>query len=40
MSIDKSGNKKWYADAEFAVYKEIRSHTGGFITMGTVVSYV
>ena len=40
MSIDKSGNIKWYVDASFAVHKDIRSHTGGFITMGTGGSYV
>ena len=40
MSIDKSGNIKWYVDALFAVHKDMRSHTGGFITMGTGGAYV
>ena len=35
LSIDKSGNIKWYVDAAFAVHKDMRSHTGGFMTMGT-----
>ena len=34
LSINKSGNIKWYVDAAFAVHKDIRSHTGGFMTMG------
>ena len=34
-SIDKSGNIKWYVDAAFAVQKDMRSHTGVFLTMGT-----
>ena len=40
LSIDKSGNIKWYVDASFAVHKDMRSHTGGFMTMGTGGSYV
>ena len=40
MSIKKSGNIKWYIDAEFAVHKDMRSHTGGFMTMGTGGGYV
>ena len=40
LSIDKSGNIKWYVDAECAVYMDTRSHTGGFTTIGTVGSYV
>ena len=35
LTIDKSGNIKWYVDASFAVHKDTRSHTGGFMTMGT-----
>ena len=35
LSIDKSGNIKWYVDALFAVHKDMRSHTGDFMTMGT-----
>ena len=40
MSINKSGNIKCYVDAEFAVHKDMRSHTGGFMTMGTGGTYV
>ena len=40
FSIDKSGNIKWYVDASFAVHKDTRSHTGGFMTMGTGGAYV
>ena len=34
-SIDNSGNIKWYVDAEFAVHKNMRTHTDGFVTMVT-----
>ena len=40
MSIDKSGNIKWYVDTAFTVHKDMRSHTGGFMTMGTGGAYV
>ena len=40
MSIDESGNIKWYVDAAFLVHKDMRSHTGGFMTMGTLGAYV
>ena len=40
LSINKSENIKWYIDAAFAVYKDMRSYTGGFMTMGTGGSYV
>ena len=40
LSIDKSGNIKWYVDASFSVDKDMRSHTGGFMTMGTGGAYV
>ena len=40
LSIDKSGNIKWYFDASFPVHKCMRSHTGGFITMVTGGAYV
>ena len=33
-------NMKWYADASFAAHKDMRSHTGGFMTMGTEGAYV
>ena len=29
LSIDKSGNIKWYVYAAFAVHKDMRIHTGG-----------
>ena len=40
LSIKKSGNIKWYIYAEFAVHKDMRSHTGGFMTTGTGGAYV
>ena len=40
FSIDNSGNIKWYIDAAFAVHKDMRSHTGGFMNMGTGGAYV
>ena len=40
FSIEKSENIKWYVDASFAVHKDMRSHTGGFMTMGTGGAYV
>ena len=39
LSIDKSGNIKCYVDASFVVHKDMRSHTGGFMTMVTGGSY-
>ena len=40
LSIDKSGNIKWYIYVAFAVHKDMRSHTGGFMTMVAGGSYV
>ena len=40
LSIYKSENIKWYIDAAFSVHKEMRGHTGGFITMVTGGAYV
>ena len=40
FSINKSGNIKWYVDEAFAVHKYMRSHTFGFMTLGTVGEYV
>ena len=40
LSIDKSGNIKWYVHAAFAVNKDMGSHTGGFMTMGIGGTYV
>ena len=39
LPINKSGNITWYDDAVFALHKYIRSHTGGFMNMGTGGSY-
>ena len=40
LSIYKYRNIKWYVDAEFEVHKDMRSHTGGFMTMGTGGAYL
>ena len=40
MSIYKSGSIKWYADAEFAVHKDMSIQTGGFMAMVTEGDYV
>ena len=40
LSTEKSGNIKWYYDAEFSVSKYMRSHTGEFMIMGTGGAYV
>ena len=40
LSIETSGNIKWYVDAAFVVHKDMRSHTSGFMTMGTGGAYV
>ena len=40
ISINKSGNINWYIDKDFEVHKDMRIHTGGFMTMGTGGSYV
>ena len=40
LSIDKSGNIKWYVNAAFAVHKYMRSQPGGFMTMVTGGAYV
>ena len=40
LSINKSGNIKWYVDVEFAENKDMGSHTGGFMNMGTGGVYV
>ena len=34
LSMDRSGNIKWYFDAAFTVHKDMRSNTGGFMNMG------
>ena len=36
LTIGKSGNIKWYLDAAFAVHKYLRSHNGGFMTVGNI----
>ena len=40
VSIDKYGNIKWYVDAAFVVHKDMRSHTGVFMTMLKGEAYV
>ena len=40
LSIDKPGNIKWYVDAELVFHKDMSYHTGGFMSMGTGISYV
>ena len=40
LSIKNSGNIKWYVDAEFALHKDMKSHTGGFMTKRTGGEYV
>ena len=34
LGWDGSGIVRWYVDASFAVHKDMRSHTGGLMTMG------
>ena len=40
LTIDKSGNIKWYRDAAFVVHKDTRSHTGGLMTLGIGGAYI
>ena len=40
LTIDNYFNIKCYVDAAFLVHKDMRSHTGGFVTMGTRGAYV
>ena len=40
LSMDKSVKIKLYVYAAFAIHKDIRSHTGGFMTTGTGGDYV
>ena len=40
LSINNSGNIKWYVDAAFALHKYMMSRTDGFMNMGTGASYV
>ena len=40
LSIDKSGNTKWYVNEEYAVHKDKRSHTYWFMTIGTDEAYI
>jgi hypothetical protein len=37
MSADDSNSIKWYVDASFAVHKDMRSHTGATMTLGSGV---
>ena len=34
LSADENGDLTWYVDAVFAVHSDMRSHTGGGLTMG------
>ena len=36
LSINKSGNIKWYVYSAFALHKEMRRRIGGFMTMVTI----
>ena len=40
LSINNTGNIKWYVDVSFTVHKDMRSHTGVFMNMGTWGAYV
>ena len=40
LSINKSGNIKWYVDVAFAVHKGTRNHTSGLINIGKIGDYV
>ena len=40
LSINKSGNIKWYVDAAFAVHTDMWIHTGGFMTIGKGGTYM
>ena len=40
LSMEKYVNIKWYVDAAFTVHKDTRSHTGGFMNIGTGGDYV
>ena len=40
LSINKSGNTKWYVDSDFAVHKDIMRNTGGFVNMVTGGDYL
>ena len=34
MSADNTQTIKWYVDSSFAVYKDMRNHTGAIMTLG------
>ena len=40
LSIEKYINIKWYVEAIFSMHKDMRSHTGGFMTTVTGGAYV
>ena len=40
LSIGKAVNINWYVHVAFAVHNDMRSHTGGFMTMGTAGAYM
>ena len=39
LESDGTGTVKWWVDAEFAVHHDMKSHTGGMITMGQGALY-
>ena len=40
LPMEKYGNINWYVDASFNVYKYMSNHTGFFMNMVTLGSYV
>ena len=40
LSMDRSGNIKWYFDAAFTVHEDMRSNTGGFMNMVNSRDYI
>ena len=34
LGMDNAWVRKWYVDASYAVHKDMKSHTGGMMTMG------
>jgi hypothetical protein len=39
MSADSLHNVRWWVDASYAVHPDMRSHTGGDLSLGRVVIY-
>jgi len=40
LSIDGSSSIDWYVDAAFAVYKDMKSHTAGMMTIGQATAFL